>query len=368
MNFFKKILGKSTAPAKTEQFWEWFVRNQGSFYGFVKGKDRALINVHFLVKIMPELHRLNKVFYCETGMFNDATAELVITAEGEIKSFVLVEDLVAAAPPFENWKITALKPSTRMGQVRMDGYNFDSSNIHFFCEEEQEYPDEINLRLVHTEWTDENKKSIARGCLIYLDSLLGELDAATLIDSIGVVGPGPENKELVSMEKLGEFLHWREKEFLEKYDGTRHDTEHDTYTAFEAEYKDGHASIAVINTELLEWDAKASHPWMMVIDIDYEKTGRGRNGMPDDKHQELMSSFEDELCATLIDSAGYLNLGRETGKGKRVIYFAYKEFRISSRTVSQQISKYHQTLACTYNIYKDKYWRTMNRFRVGAPD
>ena len=36
-------------------------------------------------------------------------------------------------------------------------------------------------------------------------------------------------KELIPISKLKDFLTWREKEFIEKYEGTRHNTENDSY-------------------------------------------------------------------------------------------------------------------------------------------
>jgi hypothetical protein len=79
-----------------------------------------------------------------------------------------------------------------------------------------------------------------------------------------------------------------------------------------------------------------------------------------------MTRFEDELGGRLVDSAGYLNLGRQTTKGKRNIYWACKEFRTSSKTVHELILAYQKDLAISYTIYKDKYWRTMDAFRANG--
>jgi hypothetical protein len=366
MNIFKRLWGKDDSSSGKEAFWTWFLNNEQTFYPILQGRDHQRVNDRFIEKVMPRLQALNKEFYCEAGMFNETIAELVISAEGDIKSFVWAEELVSAAPQLDNWRFTALKPATGAAMsLSMDGYEFNSGNISFYYEEDPQYPDEIDLILVHKDYTEANKTTITHGTLLFLDSLLGELDAATLIDSVAVKSAGPAGKAPHPMEKLNDFLIWKEKEFIEKYHATRHDTERDQYSILEATDEDGLVSVAAVDTDLLGWDAKASHPWMMLIEIDYQKTnGLGNNGMPNDKHIRLMSAMEQELTEELTDSAGYLNLGRQTYKGKRTIYLACKEFRTASKKASELILAHKKDLSCTYDIYKDKYWRTMNAFRA----
>ena len=47
-------------------------------------------------------------------MYDDKTAELIITAESDIKTFVFVEELIDEAPVLKGWKFTALKPALPM--------------------------------------------------------------------------------------------------------------------------------------------------------------------------------------------------------------------------------------------------------------
>jgi hypothetical protein len=371
MNFFKKLLGKttgSTSPATVAGFWDWFLENEVSFFNTIRSMDSQIINDRFLNYIVPQLQDLNPQFYCETGMANPELAELVITAEGDIKTFVFVEELVAAAPDLSRWKFTALKPPTGIGcRINLNGASFDSDTIRFFYDEDPQYPDEINLTMVHGDFGAENKQNIAHGCLLYLDALLGEWDVATLIDNIRVDGPQPADRELIPMEKLNDFLRWKEKEFVEKYDGTRHNTESDAYSALEGSDDEGLSSAAIINTSLLQWDAKASHPWMMVITIDYQKNnGLGINGMPKEKQYQAFNRLQDDLDQQLADTAGYLSLGRQTYKGESNIYVACREFRHASKVADRLIRGYQSELVCRYDIYKDKYWRTMNPFQAAV--
>ena len=369
MNFLKKLLGNDKNTNSVEAFWTWFENNQRGFFITLEQRDSQSIENRFMQKIMPKLQALNGHFYCEAGMYNDTTAELVITAEGDIKSFVWVEELVAAAPLLENWKFTALKPAFRGGTIDMNGYTFGEHNISFFYEEEQEYPDEISLILVHQDFSEDDRKMITHGTILFLDCLLGELNSVTQIDNVKVKGAGPAGQQPVPMDKLSDFLTWKEKEFVEKYQGTRYQTENDAYSSLEGSDKDGLPVIAILNKDLLRWDAKPSHPWMAVIQMDYEKKkGGGKNGMPGSEYLKLMREMEDELTQQLPDAEGYLDLGRETYHGKRTIYLACKEFRTASKKIAEWIDRHQQEMTCTYDIYKDKYWRTMNKFQAAAAD
>lgn len=152
---------------------------------------------------------------------------------------------------------------------------------------------------------------------------------------------------------------WREKEFIEKYDGMIYDTDADECSLLEARDSNGLPVIAIVNQELLGWDAKASHPWMLTIDISYKGN---ETGMPDEVTYARMSEFEEAITEKLQCQKGYLNTGRQTYNNERTIFFACKEFRECSRITSNLIKDYTNKLNISYSIYKDKYWKTMDRF------
>lgn len=364
MNFLKKLLTKKPSVPAGQPFWEWFAENEKTFFHIVKARD--LVDDQFIQKIMPRLQDIHDTLYCETGMCDDSTAELVISAQGDIKSFVFVEELVAAAPVLAGWKFTALKPAMGLHDmgIRMDAFVFNSKNISFLDNADPEYPDLVRLIFIHQDYTPENKDLITQGVFLFLESFLGEQDTATLIDEALVKGPEADDAPAIPMEKLMDFLSWKQKEFVEKYQGVRHDTENDNHSGLEGEDEEGLPSIGVVNQDLLNWDAKASHPWMLVIAVDYEKTkGVANRGMPDEKHYKYMQHLEEEWTRMLPDSAGYLSLGRETYNGKTNLYMACKEYRNASKITHDLLQTYKQQLACTYEIYKDKYWLTMEKFR-----
>lgn len=363
MNFLKNIFAKKDNPIKsTEDFWNWFQKNEKTFFNVVK--EGGNIEKDFFDKLSPKLKELKDGLFYLAGMYADKTAELVITPEGAIKNIAFVERLIESAPKIAGWKFTALKPALDITDVgiEMAGYKFGKENMSFYSNENSNYPDEIDITIVHNDLNDENKSTIINGTYIFLDNYLGELNFVTTIDNLTVVCKREAAKELVPMEKLKAFLIWRQKEFIEKYEGLRYNTENDNYTALEAKLKNGNKLLAVINKDLLEWDSKASHPWILNIEIKYD--GKNTNGMPNENTYKLLNEIEDNITAELKDFESYLNVGRQTADSMREIYFACKDFRKPSEILFQILDNYSTKIDISFDIYKDKYWKSFNRYRT----
>jgi hypothetical protein len=326
MSLFKSLLGLKDKPVESyADFWSWFQNNEKKFFEVVrKGDD---VDKNFFRKLSPKINELREGLFYLTGMFDDHTVELVITADGTVRNFVFVEELVSVAPAIKGWRFTAHKPSLDVENVNiaMDGHDFNKDNISFYSNDDPDYPDEIDITVIHSDFNETSQQVISNGVFIFLDNFLGELNFSTTIDNVNIIGTNDARKELVPIEKLKDFLRWREKEFIEKYQGTRHNTENDKYSMLEAELEGGKALVAVVNTDLLEWDCKASHPWILNVAIKYD--GSLNNGMPDKGTYTLLDEIEQEMLKALRDSEGYLNIGRQTADGERIIFFACNDFR-----------------------------------------
>jgi hypothetical protein len=364
MSLIKNILRpKQQSIRSYESFWNWFEKNEKTFFKSVRNGGQ--IEKDFFRKLGPKLNELKEGFYYLTGMYDDDTAELIISPEGVVKNIVFTEELVRSAPPIKGWRFTALKPEMGIEDVniQMAGFKFNNDKMNFIPVNNPAYPDEIDITIVHDDLTEENKSTILNGTYIFLDNFLGELNFVTTIDNLDVIAKGETQRELVPMAKLKEYLVWREKEFVEKYEGTRYNTENDSYAAMEAELKNGMPLVAVINTELLKWDRKASHPWMMNIELKYD--GSADNGMPNEADYQLMEEIENKIQDQLKDSDGYLNIGRETADSLREVFFACREFRKPSKVLHQIQSDYANRIEMSFEIHKDKYWRTLDRVHKG---
>ena len=96
--------------------------------------------------------------------------------------------------------------------------------------------------------------------------------------------------------------------------------------------------------------------------VPYDSTNRA--SMPDEATYTLLNELEDFLIAELPDAEGYLNLGSQTADSQREIYFACQGFRKPSKVLYDLQTRYAAVLDVSYEIYKDKYWQSFERFSV----
>jgi len=360
MGLFSKFIGKKKNEIITNQdFWTWFAEHEKTFHQVVK--SRGNIERDFFNPLSEQLNALRPGYLFLAGMLTDDTAELVLTVDGVVKNIAFVENLVQDAPALKGWKFTALKPALAIDnvEIRMGDFSFGKDNLSFYANTNPNYPDIIDLKVVHADYDANIKGQIDTGVFIFMDNYLGELNTVTSIDALQVIPKEQAEEELIPIEKLKDYLIWREKEFIEKYEGTRYTTSEDTYSALEATLEDGKPLIAVVNTALLNWDRKASHPWILAIEINYHGN---KSGMPDNKTYALLNEMEDELMLELKDEDGYLNIGRQTADHVKEIYFACKGFRHPSIVITQFQERYKGKLDIDYHLYKDKYWKSLEHF------
>jgi hypothetical protein len=360
MSLLKKNLkGKVTDPY--ENFWNWFCENEQAFFKSVEAGTN--IEKEFFDELSPQLDKIKETIYYVAGMHNPTTAELAFAADGEIENIVFIEELVAAAPSLPNWRFLALKPAVDIDDINleMNGYKFTKANLHFFPNNHPDFPDEIDITIVYDDFNEEDKTPVTSGVYIFLDNFLGELNATTSIDFLTLTGKAASQPELIPIEKLKDYLIWREKEFIERYEETWHDTENDHYTALSAKLPTGNEMVALINTSLIGWDSKPSHPWILTVKIEYD--GRRHNGMPDKKTTTMLEEIETTLIKELPDAEGFLNFGRQTGGNNLEIYFVCKDFRKPSKVLYYTSVKHAGKVNLSFDIYKDKYWRSFEHFK-----
>lgn len=365
MGLLDKVFGKKEEKGDVEihtyqDFWNWFLTKEKEFHQIVR--NRTHIETDFFDLMSSQLRKINEGFYFLAGMTDDETVELIITAEGEIKNIVFAEEIVLAAPHVKNWKFTALKPEMSLDSgINMDGHEFTTENIHFYANEIDGYPDEIDITFVYDHLTADNKNSVITGVCIFLDNFLGELNFATQIDTFSVIGKDEIKSDLIPITKLKDYLQWREREFTEKYKDVKDFSEEDAYTVLEAVLNNGMPLIATMNTTSLQYEAKASYPWISVLKIQYN--GDGNNGLPQNEDYENLNLIEETAFQNLKNDNGNLYIGRESADGVREIYFASKDFRSVSK-ILQKIIKDNPKYKMSLEIYKDKYWQSFERYNI----
>lgn len=361
MGILSNLFNKNSTPVITTyaEFWAWFRKNESQFFASVKGGND--IDQQFFSKLSPMLDQLHEGIFFLTGMFNKETVELVLTADGFIKRIPYIEDLVSAAPNIQGWKFTALKPPMDAEGFTIDfaGNIFSNESLSFYANEHSDTPDKIDLLVVHKDYVEADNSNFVKGTDIFLENYLGELNLVTMIDNL-TIGAADDCMDLIPINKLKDYLIWREKEFVEKYGELRWLEENDNFSSLKAELEDGKPLVAIVNSALLEWKGKASHPWILAIEIKYN--GEDNNGMPDDVAYAEMERFEDQLLIELRPIEGYLNVGRQTADGLRIVYFACTEFRRPVKVMDQLISQEGNKMDIQYDVYKDRYWGSFDYF------
>jgi hypothetical protein len=342
-----------------QDFWQWFSSQANIFFNSIKNADH--VEDTFVTPMSEQLDSIREGFYFSAGMYDENTIELVITADCNVKNIVFVEELVAEAPKVEGWNIVALKqpsPAAAYG-LTVDGYTFDDDKMFFFSNDHYYYPDEIDITIVHVDLNDENIKRVTLGVNMFLDNYLGELTYVNIIDNLKIMGLKGAPSDLVPITKLIDFLRWRLKEFIEKYDGTWYDND-ENHEVFEGELENGMPYVATIDTQLLSWERKASHPWVAIFTINYD--GDPEDGMPTDEDMDKLDKIENLLVYILSPKNGHIYVGRETADNVREIFFVCKGFRGVSKIFDKIQTMHSLVYDISYEIYKDKYWQTFERY------
>jgi hypothetical protein len=342
-----------------EDFWNWFKGREKEFHRVIKLSFN--VDGNFFVPLGERLNRIRHGYAFEVCMNHDDVAELVLTAEGKIKNIVFVEDLVAAAPVIKGWTFVASKQAgDATGSVSIGGFDFNCDNLFFYADEQPSYPDCINLTVIHDDYTMENDEQMVMGIYLFLDSYLGEVRSVTVIDYVNVTGRAQAEKELIPIGKLKDFIEWREKEFVERYDGIMYDRVNDNFSVLGGHTVDGQFLMISVNMGLLNWEGTVSHPFILKFVFDYEGE---ENGLPASELMTFMDDVEDDLTDSLPGD-GCLNVGRETGANKRIVYYACRDFREPARVAEQVSERYGRAIETSWDIYKDKYWQSLESFKV----
>jgi hypothetical protein len=340
-------------------FWQWFVDNEHRFRGLEKNdSDQAL---SFLEELIAKMQPFNPYLKALAGPDNNGNYELIITSDGDIALFCKVEELVKAAPPVPNWVFTAHKPALGFEGISIDlyGLEFTTDTTSFYPIVQENYPDEVSIVITHTEYNAALDEHFQAGGMIYLENGLGEVNAATKIDHYET-GPLPgadQGIEVIPMSKLDEYLHWREKEFVEKYESVPAERP-DTYHLLEAEDKDGKKMLLTVNMDCRYWDKKPAYSWLLQVNINY--TG-DENGFPSSAQLIELQTLEEEIF-TLLPGDRTILAGNKTYDNCKNIYFYVSEYKTTATLLNQYVESKETVYEILFFIRRDKYWRVMEQY------
>lgn len=343
-----------------QHFWEWFAAQAAAFHQAIR--ERTEIETLFFHELAPQLEQVREKIWFMAGMFDSEIAEIIFTSDGDISSIVFIEELVAAAPAIQGWKFTALKQPAPLQDIDLgiEDYHFNRDTISFYANEHPEYPDEIDLTILHPDYTEDRHQVISAGTFLFLDSFLGELEMGTSIDRLSLQATPAPGATPIPVEKLASYLKWRQSEFVEKYGQAHYNTVQDAYAPMNAMMEDGRSLLALVNTGLLQWEGRVSYPWLLILEIRYDDSESA--GHPDTQTLDRLEAMEEDFFKELYHACDCADIARQTGAGLRLLYLACKDFREPAKATDNLKRKYAGQFEVNYTIYKDKYWRTLAHF------
>lgn len=189
--------------SKEDRFWNWFLKNQETYYAEVDNLDLREklfddLTTH-LVKAHPDL-----VFEF-SPIRESGVREFIISADGIKAAFPLVEKLVAKAPTIEKWQFNAFRqrvPGDELA-IRYGDLEISYSDIYFRYQDGEYGKIGIELNIRNFNGEDYIKNAI----YILLDSLIGEYDVTMGLDWIEWVKLDESNIEnLIPLTDLRDIL------------------------------------------------------------------------------------------------------------------------------------------------------------------
>lgn len=187
--------------AKAEKFWEWFVEDQEAFFK-LDPEDGAEVSRLFDL-LSEKLEPFNpEILFEFSGEAVEGKREFILTADGDTDHFADVLYLYKYAPEIPNWIIIPFKqPSDGEFSIDYNGIPMAWEDIYFSHSLNE---DGVDLKLYMKGFEGENHYyGIA---YLFLDSYLGEFDAAMFISALEIL-PLPEKKK---RKKLQPFIELKE--------------------------------------------------------------------------------------------------------------------------------------------------------------
>jgi hypothetical protein len=188
------------------KFWAWLLASKPELDGLAS-PDHEFWDV-----LLAQLRSIDGKLCFEISAAHKATRELVITAQGDVDLFPLVEAIGAQAPPLPGWTVVALKqPMGFDFAMRYEGVKLDPAEIWFEPLVDPDHPEVLGLRIAAPGFTEEQEPEFSNGLLILLDTALGERSAATDIELVEVceLPTLPDDEGFILLPELMNYIEWR---------------------------------------------------------------------------------------------------------------------------------------------------------------
>jgi hypothetical protein len=176
--------------SKEEKFWNWFEKNQETYYSEIENLE---IREKIFNELSKNLKKINEDLVFEFSPIQENNIrEFTISAEGIKDLFPVVEKLVEKAPKLKNWKFNAFRqriPGDEF-EIQYGDLKIGYSDIYYRSEDDNgKLGIELNIK------NFDGKGQTQNAIYILLDGLIGEYDVTTKIGWIEWVKLNENEKE-----------------------------------------------------------------------------------------------------------------------------------------------------------------------------
>ncbi len=349
-----------------KNFWKWVRSNKAALENvFGKGlgdKKQTNAVIEQSVKLLHE----SLGVYLEYKADNENQFHFILTANESAEGFFFVEQAIDCAPKWKNWSFKAFCPpvGTKL-EMKVMKYLATEEKLNFYANENPNFPDDINITILYDDYEEKGAEPIRLLIEKYLSFALGEYIYTTVIDRFTIIHTKDAKKELIPLNKLQSYLKWRQSEFIEKYETMWYGETSNYYHEIIANYEDGKkAMYAMLNTAAINWYDRASHPWLFIFQIQYDRTGVD-GAEPTNEQKKEFTAIHEDLKSVCRTEEGFVSIGKQIMYNKEnflSLLFGCKDYRLAAQIGEMMKIKYGITLPIRYVVRKDKYWQHFAQF------
>ena len=182
---FLSIFKKS----KEEKFWNWFCKNSAEIFDFEKDQE-AIFD-----KIQAELGKIDVNLTFEISSKKDSKRDFILSADGILSLFPVVEALFSAKPDLPEWNFVKFRPRRAIGNsIRFGNIELFPRDVRFLLvDEEDDKNDKIGIVLFLRDF--DGSALFNQIGFLFLDECLGEFDVETKVGGISFQDFGSEHFE-----------------------------------------------------------------------------------------------------------------------------------------------------------------------------
>ena len=182
--------------SRINNFWAWFDRSSS----FLRGGAQSDV---MLDDLLERLHAVDHRIYFELST-NSSPNELILTAQGDINAFEVIDATIRSAPKCDDWTFIALKPAMEFDfTFRNNGITLNATDIWFLPLTTKSDPSALGLRLGIPNADAVFGSQTVDAAYTILDTGIGERSTAMDIQHV-VVDDLPENPEGDGYHRLRE--------------------------------------------------------------------------------------------------------------------------------------------------------------------